>query len=54
VAQDDFIEINYPPNSSNSKRVSINQKRKSSGNLGYTGPVFDRLFEQGENLKYQK
>jgi hypothetical protein len=56
-AQDDgFIEMNYPMNSNTSKRVSVQltHKRKSSGALGNTGPVFDRLFEHGENLKYQK
>tara|TARA_B110000285_G_C15126267_1_gene620455 strand:- start:2121 stop:2273 length:153 start_codon:yes stop_codon:yes gene_type:complete len=46
--------MNYPAISNNSKRTSLGHKRKSSGALGYTGPVFDRLFEQGENLKNQK
>ena len=45
IAQDEFIEMNYPMNSNTSKRISVCHKRKSSGNLGFTGPVFDRLFE---------
>jgi len=53
-AENEFVEINYPANSKSSKRLTGAHHRKSSAYLGQNGPVFDRLFEQGENLKSLK